>query len=238
MRKRLTNALRDAIAIVATAALLCSPAHASICYGTVANGRLYEGVQLPVQGTNFVPYSQIGVQLGRTHVHSVVRDIVVDAYSWLEKAAPGKTFVYGETGLISGGRMRPHRTHQAGISVDFMVPVLDNANRSVRLPSTPSNKFGYGLDFDNRGRMLGLRIDFDSMAEHLYQLNLAAKQHNATIERVIFDRILLDELLKTRRGADLRRDIPFMKARPWIRHDEHYHVDFGVRCLPLNTNGR
>lgn len=55
---------------------------------------------------------------------------------------PAKHYVYGETGLAHGGQIRPHRTHQAGLSVDFMVPVLDNANRSVPLPSTPMNKFG------------------------------------------------------------------------------------------------
>jgi penicillin-insensitive murein endopeptidase len=224
---------------VVVAELFGSPAHASTCYGTVGNGRLDEAVQLPVHGANFgPPYSRIGVELGRTYVHSIVRDIVVDAYNRLDKAAPGRTFVYGETGLAHGGHMRPHRTHQAGLSVDFMVPVLDDTGRSVPLPSTPLNKFGYGLEFDNRGRIPDLRIDFNSMAEHLYQLNLAAKQRNVAIERIIFDPILLEELLKTRRGAELQRNIPFMRARPWIRHDEHYHIDFGIRCLPLNRHGQ
>lgn len=61
---------------------------------------------------------------------------------------PDKTYVYGETGFSRGGPIRPHRTHQAGLSIDFMVPVLNDANRSVPLPSTPMNMFGYGLEFD------------------------------------------------------------------------------------------
>jgi hypothetical protein len=24
----------------------------------------------------------------------------------------------------------------------------------------------------------------------------------------------------------LVRELPFIQGRPWIRHDEHYHVDF------------
>lgn len=28
-------------------------------------------------------------------------------------------------------------------------------------------------------------------------------------------------------------EIPFMKGKPWIRHDEHHHVDFAIRCRPL-----
>jgi penicillin-insensitive murein endopeptidase len=98
---------------------------ASTCYGAVGNGRLAGGVQLPLQGQNFAAYSRAGVELGRTYVHSMVRQVVVDAYASLEKTTPEKTYVYGETGLVHGGPIRPHHTHQAGLSVDFMVPVLD-----------------------------------------------------------------------------------------------------------------
>ena len=211
----------------------CS-AYPSACYGTVANGRLAGGVQLPGHGGNFAAYSQVGVELGRTYVHSLVRQVVLDAYAGLEKSAPGKTYVYGETGLAHGGQIRPHRTHQAGRSVDFMVPVLDGANRSVPLPSAPWNKFGYGLEFDDQGRLPTMRIDFDAMAEHLYQLSASAHQRGVAIERVIFDPLLMERLFNSSpRAAALRSRLPFMKTRPWIRHDEHYHIDFAIPCLPL-----
>ncbi|HEX2972340.1 MAG TPA: penicillin-insensitive murein endopeptidase, partial [Tepidisphaeraceae bacterium] len=205
------------------------------CYGSAANGKLVGGVQLPLRGDNFVAYSRVGVDLGRTYVHSTVRQVVLDAYASVQKAMPGKTFVYGETGFSHGGPIRPHHTHQAGLSVDFMVPVLDEANRSVPLPSTPLNKFGYGLEFDNQGRIPGYRLDLDAMAEHLYQISIAARQHGIAIEQVIVDRPLMERLFNSsRRGAELRRTIPFMKGRPWIRHDEHYHIDFRIPCLPLH----
>jgi murein endopeptidase len=133
---------RPAVRLVFACALcLPWPASASTCYGSSANGRLDGGVQLPASGANFVAYSADGVRLGRTYVHDVVRQIVLDAYAHLAQTMPEKKFVYGETGLEHGGTMPPHRTHQAGVSVDFMVPVLDKENRSVPLPSTPSNKF-------------------------------------------------------------------------------------------------
>ncbi|MYN39650.1 hypothetical protein GTP55_09720 [Duganella sp. FT109W] len=74
--------------------------------------------------------------------------------------AQGKTFVYGETGLAQGGPIRPHKTHQAGLSVDFMVPVLNAAGESVPLPGNVSNQFGYGIEFDQAGRFEDLRIDY------------------------------------------------------------------------------
>jgi penicillin-insensitive murein endopeptidase len=115
-----------------------------------------------------------------------------------------------------------------------MVPVLNDAKRSVPLPSTPLNKFGYGLEFDDQGRIPGFRIDFDAMAEHLYQISVASYQNGIAIERVIFDPRLTERLLSSsRHGAELRRSMPFMKERPWIRHDEHYHIDFRIPCQPL-----
>src|SRR6185436_11752783 len=100
---------------------------------------------------------------------------VAAAYQALESTAPGKVFVYGETGWRTGGRIRPHRTHQNGLSVDFMVPVLDANGRSVPLPTGPFNKFGYGIEFDAGGRFGQLAIDFPAIGEHLYQLHRAAR---------------------------------------------------------------
>lgn len=203
---------------------------ASTCYGTVAQGRLEQGVQLPQQGANFVAYSSLGVQMGRTYVHAAVSAMVADAYRALEQAAPGTRFVYGETGLPAGGPMRPHKTHQSGLSVDFMVPVLNAADKSVPLPGTLANKFGYDIEFDKQGRAGELRIDYEAMAEHLYQLDQAARRRKLGITRVIFDPVLTASLLGTKRGDYLRQHVHFMKQRPWIRHDEHYHVDFAVPC--------
>ncbi|MRX10003.1 replication initiation protein [Pseudoduganella sp. FT25W] len=216
-------------------ALAASPGigMASTCYGTVAHGRLEEGVQLPKDGVNFAAYSSLGVQLGRTYVHSAVREVVVDAYRALEQSMPKTTFVYGETGFAEGGQMRPHKTHQAGLSVDLMVPVLNAAGASVPLPGNAANKFGYGIEFDNAGKFKDLRIDYEAMAEHLYQLSRAAESHKLGITRVIFDPLLTPQLFSTNRGAYLNQHLHFMKERSWIRHDEHYHVDFATPCRPL-----
>lgn len=212
-----------------------STACASTCFGTVAKGRLAEGVQLPPSGRNYTAYSSLGVALGRTYVYDAVGSVILDAYRQLEKSRPGVMYVYGETGFASGGAFRPHRTHQAGLSVDFMVPVLDRAGRPAELPRNTANRYGYGLEFDSRGRLGNLTIDFEAIAEHLLQLRKAAATHGISIQRVIFDQSLMSSLLATRAGPALRSTIPFMQGKPWIRHDEHYHVDFNVSCLPLST---
>ncbi len=204
----------------------------SICFGTVSNGRLENGVKLPTKGKNFTAYSSLGVTLGRTYVHSKVAEIVLAAYSALENSATGKVFVYGETGWASGGRIRPHRTHKNGLSVDFFVPVVDATGHSVPLPTGVGNKFGYGIDFDENAKFEGYTIDFEAIAEHLYQLDIAAKARGAGIALVIFDPPYLPRLFATKRGEYLKSNINFMKGKAWIRHDQHYHVDYTVPCKP------
>jgi penicillin-insensitive murein endopeptidase len=227
------RAANVAFAVLALALSVAAFAAESTCYGTVASGRLEKGVKLPRGGKNFTAYSGLGVVLGRTYVHSKVSGIVVAAYRELEKSAPDKKFVYGETGWAAGGRIRPHRSHRNGLSVDFMVPVVDKAGRPVSLPVAVSNKFGYGIEFDAQAGYQSYRIDFEAIAEHLYQLHVAARAAGAEIEQVIFDRAYLPKLYATKHGAYLKGKLQFMMVKPWIRHDEHYHVDFAVACKPL-----
>ena len=201
----------------------------SVCYGTVSQGRVENAVQLPKSGPNFSSYSGLGVTLGRTYVHSKVEQILVAAYKALETAAPGKHFVYGETGWEEGGRIRPHRTHRNGTSVDFMVPVVDREGASVPLPSSPLNKFGYSLEFDAEGRFASYQIALEAIGEHLYQLHQAARDRGVGLAKVIFDPRYMPKLFQTKHGAELQT-LPFMQKDAWVRHDEHYHVDFGVEC--------
>lgn len=202
----------------------------SVCYGTTSNGWLKNGVQLPASGANFEGYSTLARLAGRTYVHSTVRDIIVDAYKILETEQPKKVFKYAETGWKKGGKFKPHKTHRNGLSVDFMVPVLNEKNKSVHLPTNIFNKLGYNLKFDSKGRLGKLRIDYEATAAHIVALHQAAKKRGVGLWRVIFDPKLQPFLFKTKYGNYLKANIRFSKRRSWVRHDEHYHIDFQVKC--------
>lgn len=205
----------------------------SICYGSASNGRLEGGVQLPYDGNNFTSYSITAELLGRTYVHSNVRDILLSTYKALEKEMPDKVYKYAETGFRQGGRFKPHRTHRNGSSVDFMVPVVNEAGKSVHLPTHYFNKLGYAIEFDNTGSYDGYQIDYEAMAAHIVHLHQTALQNGADIKRVIFDNVLQPLLFKTSYGTYLKKHIRFLKKRVWVRHDEHYHVDFSIACKSL-----
>lgn len=209
---------------------LVALAEPSVCHGTSSNGSLENGVQLPSDGKNYEGYSSIARLAGRTYVHSEVRDIIVSAYKDLEAEQPSKVYKYAETGFKDGGQFKPHKTHQNGLSVDFMTPVSDKLGHSVHLPTNPLNKFGYNIEFDDMDRYKGVVIDYEAIAAHVVSLHKQAKQHGHDLWRVIFDPELQPNLYNTKYADYLRDNIQFSKKRSWVRHDEHYHVDFSIAC--------
>jgi penicillin-insensitive murein DD-endopeptidase len=226
---------------LATAALAL-PAHIvqaeptqSICYGTPEDGSLEHGVRLPRTGSNFEAYSSVGWLAGRTYVHSRVHSVLIQAFSALETSAPGKVFVYGETGWASGGRIRPHKTHRNGTSVDLMVPVLRDG-RSVPLPGSAFNRYGYDIAFDDNGIYGQYQIDWEALGQWIHELHRAARREGIGIRRIIFEVPLQKHLLASSRGSYLKEHIAFSTKQAWVRHDDHIHVDFSVPCLPMPSS--
>lgn len=220
--------------IAAVAVLLISTqmvfAVESTCYGTSSKGRIDNAVSLPSAGNNFISYSREAELAGRTYLHSKVQRIILAAYQALEQQAEGKVFKYAETGFKLGGRFAPHKTHQNGTSVDFMVPVLDQDNHSVQLPTDKTNRYGYDIEFNTDGVYGQYRIDFDALGAHLVALQQAAVAEHIKLARVIFDPPYHAALYKSKHGAYIKQHIALQKQKAWVRHDEHYHVDFAVSC--------
>ena len=202
----------------------------STCRGNVANGSLERGRRLPYSGENYRAYSLLGFLAGRTFVHEAVRNSMRDAYAQLSKSHPELRFVYAETGWPWGGRFAPHKTHANGTSVDFHVPVRTLDGQISELPTSPFNQFGYAVEFDGAGRSDSHRIDFEAMGLHLLALDQAARANGIGIRRVIFDTRLQPQLAATASGAKVMGHLAFNKRQAWVRHDEHYHVDFAVTC--------
>lgn len=196
--------------------------------GSPASGQLLNGKRLPSRGSNFRAYSRLGSLLGRTSVHHQVRETVLETYASLRASLPEKKFTYGETGWPGGGPFYPHKTHQNGMSVDFFVPLLDPQGRSAYFPCSPFNRFGYGVEFDENGRTPNYVIDFRAMAAHLETLNQTAKKHRLHLSKVIFDPRLQPLLFQAAAGRPILNSLPVSKKPAWVRHDEHYHVDFST----------
>jgi penicillin-insensitive murein endopeptidase len=202
----------------------------SQCYGTASGGSLAGGRRLPYAGQNYRAYSILGFLLGRTFVHSAVRDAMRDAYAQLGRSHPELQFVYAESGWPWGGSFRPHKTHANGTAADFLVPVRTLDGQVSTVSTSPFNLFGYANEFDSAGRSGAYRLDFEAMALHLLGLDQAARSHGIRIRRVIFDVGLQPKLAAAGPGLQVLRRLSFNKQQAWVRHDDHYHVDFEMAC--------
>lgn len=54
---------------------------------------------------------------------------------------------------------------------------------------------------------------------------------------MIFEVPLQQHLFATADGADLKKLMPFSTKPAWVKHDEHYHVDFELPCRALAPPG-
>lgn len=202
----------------------------SISYGKVHAGSLTNGYKLPYSGNNFRYFSPFSYFiLGRTYIHSSVYKTVLDSYASCEKELPGTSFRIMECSKKHGGKMSPHRTHQNGLSIDFMTPLKKNGKQKKAY-----NRIGifrYLLNFDSNGKLnKKVIVDFETMARHILLLDNEAMKNGLGVKKVIFKINLKDELFATKSGAELKkRGIYFARNLPERidkLHDDHYHVDF------------
>ncbi|MBI1220970.1 MAG: replication initiation protein [Bacteroidetes bacterium] len=198
----------------------------STSYGESWKGHLENGKRMPSYGYNFSGVSYLLLALGRNGVHSAVRDLTVAAYDTLYSLHPEWRYLYGETGWVKGGKFWPHYTHQNGMVIDFMVPVIKKNDSSVvMLPHSIFKRFGYAFEFDSLGETSAYRIDFESMAAHLHFLNTLAPGYHLKIRRIIFAPEFLPYLYQTSYGEEMKK-LLFVYNKRWLRHDDHYHTEF------------
>jgi penicillin-insensitive murein endopeptidase len=197
--------------------------------GRSGQGRIDFAKVMPPSGDGYETYTYLGAALGRQYVHSAVFATLRQAFASTAARQPGRLFQLAETGWRRGGRIRPHRTHQTGTSVDILMPATDAAGRPAQLTTWPWKLFGYGWEFDEAGRSGTLRIDFETLAELLLALDAAGARNGLRIERIIVTPEYIPLIFATPSGPRLEAlRGHFMRHAAWVRHDEHVHVDFAL----------
>lgn len=199
--------------------------------GSVSNGSLKNGKLVPFHGENYSYFDKTSYLSGRAFLNSKVLSTILDGYKKLATTEPNRNFKIMECAHKHGGKLCPHRTHQNGLSVDFMVPKTKNKKPYYGLDTLGVNH--YWLTFNNQGQYnkdTSITIDFESIAKHLLILKKQAKKHKLKIQKVIIKVELKDELFEGEYGKKLKESgIYIVKSlSPTINalHDDHYHVDF------------
>jgi len=203
---------------------------ASISNGTYGNGTLINGKLIPFKGKNFEYFSETSYLLGRAFLNDVVLKILLESYQVLDSIYPEKKFFIMESSYKKGGEFYPHHTHQNGLSVDLMTPMLKNGKDYVGLDLMGIPH--YWITFDEHGNYskdVSVSIHFNLVAHHILILHEIAQKYGYKVNRVHFQNTLHDELYRTEKGKELRaKGIVLTTLTKVIseQHDDHYHVDF------------
>jgi penicillin-insensitive murein endopeptidase len=206
----------------------------STSIGSVGNGKLINGYLVPYSGVNYCYFSLVSYYvIGDAYTNSKLSATLLSAYKECEATCPGICFRLMECSKKNGGKMLIHYTHQNGLSIDFMTPLIQNGKPKKTYDDWGSLR--YQLLFDEDGKLnrnKDVKIDFETVAKHIIALDNAVKKHGLTIQKVILKIDLKDDLFKTEPGKELlRRKIYFARALPPginAVHGNHYHIDFKV----------
>ena len=201
--------------------------------GSVGNGSLQHGRKFAYYGTHYRYFSPLSYHLlGRAWVHQKVAAATLEAYAALAEEGYDQRFMIMECSKREGGRMRPHRSHQNGTSIDFGTPLLKYGR-----PYTGDQALGiwhYAMDFSPSGQLRlrpWIRIDFEAMGKHILALDAAARHHGMYVKKVILKLDLKDDFYASQAGQEVKAKGIYLAQRlPRLIdevHDDHYHVDFG-----------
>ncbi len=200
--------------------------------GSVGSGQLENAYLFPYSGKNFRYFSPISYYLlNNGYTHSKVYKTVLEAYKTCEQTCPGTQFRIMECSDKHGGKLLIHRTHQNGMSIDFMIPKIKKNKQSKLWDRI--GLWHYLLEFTNSGKLTvskKVQLDFETMARHILALDDAARKNGLRIKKVLLKIELKDDFYKTPSGKKVKqRGIYFARALgPMVNkvHDDHYHIDF------------
>lgn len=200
--------------------------------GSVGKGSIENPWLVPYAGKNFKYFSPLSYFiLNNGYTHSKVYHTLLTAYEECEQTCPDFEFKIMECSNKKGGKMLIHKTHQNGLSIDFMVPKKRGAQQTRLFDWLGLGH--YLLEFTNTGKLNFYRktaIDFETMGRHILALENAARQNGLRIKMVILKIELKDDFYKTKSGRLVKeKGIYFARSLPDLvnrLHDDHYHVDF------------
>jgi len=202
--------------------------------GSPGNGGLENPYLMPYSGENFRYFSPLSYYiLDDAYLHSKVHATLLAAYEECEKTCEGTKFRVMECANKDGGKMWLHRTHQNGMSVDFMVPKKRGKKQAKWLDRL--GLWHYLLEFMDGGASKldkNIKIDFETMGKHILDLDQAAHKNGLRVNKVILKIELKDDFYATESGKKVKqKGIYFARSlsdRINKVHDDHYHIDFEI----------
>jgi penicillin-insensitive murein endopeptidase len=213
--------------------VLALPGSVSTSLGGPAGGRIRGAVALPDSGPGYKhnPRRPYEARFGTVEtVQSIMRAAAV-----VERELAGSTLVVNDLGLIEGGPIVQHGSHQAGRDVDVLFYLLD-ARSGEPVPSVgaPLDPKGIGWDFKDLATPADdhkVKLDLPRTWRFFQALLEVAPEHVQRVYLVEHLRtLLLAEAERSRAPVELRERFADLSCQPSTPHDDHAHIRFF--CTP------
>ncbi|NRA13654.1 MAG: penicillin-insensitive murein endopeptidase, partial [Crocinitomicaceae bacterium] len=166
--------------------------------GSVSRGSLENGTLIPFSGSNFMYFDTASYLSGRAFTHHLVAQTIINTFKSFEANGKKRKFRIMEFSNEYGGKMFPHRTHQNGMSVDMMMPLMKDGKPYYDLDDLGA--MHYLLEFNKEGQYINdttISIDFQMAAEEINMMRNEASALGLNMTKVIFNTDLRDELFDT-----------------------------------------
>jgi len=203
----------------------------SISLGTVGKGSLINGKLIPFNGKNFQYFDTNSYLSGPAYVNNKVLKTILHSYRALDSVDIHRKFYIMECSPKNGGNLFPHKTHQNGLSVDFIMPLIKNNKPYYGLDTIGTTY--YFITFNQNGRYnkdTTVSIDFNLVAQQILTLEKSANIYGLRIAKVIINTFFKEELFATTFGKELKNSgIYIVKNLDNYTnnfHDDHFHIDF------------
>ena len=215
--------MREVLALAGTA---------STSIGGPASGQLRGGIALPDRGPGFYhnPKRPDQARFGTVElVQSIVRAAAV-----VDQDLPGSGLTVNDLGLLNGGPIPQHGSHQAGRDADILFYVLDEHGAPLPSVGVPIDPKGKGWDFkDLSVPDDDQRVQLDAprtwrFVAALLEVADAAVQRIFIVEHV--RNMLLNEAQRVHAAKQLIQRFDDVTCQPEAPHDDHLHLR--LFCTP------
>jgi penicillin-insensitive murein DD-endopeptidase len=200
----------------------------STSMGHPSHGSLKGAVALPDSGTGFIhnPKRPYEARFGTAElVDAIVRSAAV-----VDHDMPGSTLVVNDIGLIEGGPIAHHGSHQAGRDADILFFVTDKRRQPVPSVGITIEPDGAGWDFkDLVDPKDDVRLYLDAKRTWCF-VRALIETAGPQLQRIFIVEhvrsMLLTEAQRSKAPKWIRERFEALTCQPSSPHDDHMHVRF------------
>lgn len=212
--------------IAAIAPELQLAAERSTSIGGPNHGRLEGAVALPREGLGF-RFNPVRSSDARYGTVELVQ-LLMRAAALVQREQPGSLLTVNDLGLLGGGPIAHHGSHQAGRDVDVLFYMLDASGQPVPAVGAFLDPTGRGVDFHDLADPSddqALRIDLPrtwALVRGMLEDEVAPVQRIFVAEHL--RTLLLEHARTTQPHARTLQRFEDLTCQPSYPHDDHLHV--------------